>query len=198
MAHKVCILQGHPHTGGSHFCHALADAYADGARNAGATVETIDIAALDPEILHDPADFDAPPPPNIVTAQEAVKRCDHLVVIYPLWVGSMPAMTKAFFEQLCRANFAIAPSERGWPRKLLKGRSARVVVTMGMPAVAYRVFFGAHSLKGFEAGTLGMAGFHPVRDTVIGGVGEMDAATRARRLKLLHRLGDAETRRAAG
>jgi putative NADPH-quinone reductase len=55
---------------------------------------------------------------------------------------------------------------------MLKGRSAHVIVTMGMPATAYRLAFGAHGVKGFESGILGMAGINPIRETLIGGVGE--------------------------
>jgi putative NADPH-quinone reductase len=53
-----------------------------------------------------------------------VAWADHLVIIYPLWLGSMPGMLKSFFEQLLRPGFAFAPAAgRGMPRKLLKGRS---------------------------------------------------------------------------
>jgi putative NADPH-quinone reductase len=71
-----------------------------------------------------------------------VAWADHLVIIYPLWLGSMPGMLKSFFEQLLRPGFAFAPAAgRGMPRKLLKGRSARIIVTMGMPALFYRWYF---------------------------------------------------------
>jgi putative NADPH-quinone reductase len=57
-----------------------------------------------------------------------------LVVIYPLWPGSMPAVLKGFFEQVFRPGFAIAREHaRPWPG-LLTGKSARIIVTMGMPA----------------------------------------------------------------
>jgi putative NADPH-quinone reductase len=53
---------------------------------------------------------------------------------------------------------------------MLKGKSARVIVTMGMPATAYKLFFGAHGVRGFEGSILGMAGIKPIRETLIGGV----------------------------
>ncbi|MGE0408403.1 MAG: NAD(P)H-dependent oxidoreductase [Amphiplicatus sp.] len=189
MAKTVCIVQGHPHGTGKHFCHALAKAYEAGAKNVGAAVETIDLGALEVGFLRDPAEFATPPPKPIIAAQEAVTRCHHLFVIYPLWLGAMPAVVKAFFEQLSRNEFAIAESAHGWPRKMLKGRSARVAVTMGMPAAAYRLIFGAHGVKGFESGVLAMAGFKPVRETLIGGVGALKEAGAARLLKRFKDLG---------
>ncbi|MGE0407911.1 MAG: NAD(P)H-dependent oxidoreductase [Amphiplicatus sp.] len=189
MGKEVCILQGHPHGTREHLCHALADAYAAGAKSAGATIETINLGLLKVDFLRDPAAFVAPPPKPILEAQETIRRCGHLFVIYPLWLGAMPAVVKAFFEQLSRNAFAIAESKHGWPRKMLKGRSARVAVTMGMPAAAYRLFFGAHGVKGFESGVLAMAGFKPVRETLIGGVGALKEASGNRLLKRFENLG---------
>jgi putative NADPH-quinone reductase len=150
MNRTVCVLQGHPHGEGKHLCHAIADAYADGARSAGAKIKRIDLGAMDIPMLRDPADFGKPPIESVVAAQQAIKASQHLVVVYPLWLGTMPAVVKAFFEQLCRNKFAIeADAKGGWPRQMLKGKSARVIVTMGMPAAAYKLMFGAHGVRGF-------------------------------------------------
>ncbi len=172
MTRTICILQGHPHSDPEHFCHALADDYAEGAEGAGHAVTRFDLGAMDIPMLRDPKDFLTPAPEPIRQVQEAVLKADHLVVVYPLWLGTMPALVKAFFEHFARANFAITPNEKGWPRQMLKGRSAHVIVTMGMPATAYRLMFGAHGVKGFEASILGMAGIKPIHESLIGGVGE--------------------------
>lgn len=161
----------------------------EGAISAGHTVTRITLAEIDIPFLRDPEDFTTPPPPQIEPAREAMKGAQHVVVIYPLWLGTMPALMKAFFEQVARANFAMAPGEHGWPQKLLAGRSARVVVTMGMPAVAYRLFFKAHGVKSFESAVLGMAGFKPVRETLLGGVEAVGEHGRANWLKRMRHLG---------
>jgi putative NADPH-quinone reductase len=185
----VCIVDAHPHAA-PHLGHALADSYAEGAREAGRGVERVTVAELDIPFLRDPADFATPPPPQFVAAQQQVARSGHLVVIYPLWLGTMPALMKAFFEQLVRAEFALAPGGTlGWPKKMLKGRSARVVVTMGMPAAAYRIFLGAHGVRGFESAVLGMAGFRPVRETLLGGAGDASDRKRAGWLAKMRDLG---------
>ncbi len=181
-AKAICLINGHPHDSSDHLCAAIADAYARGARGAGCKLKRIDLAKLDIPYLRSSADFAKPPPDAILASQAAVRAADHLVIIYPLWLGSMPALVKAFFEQLSRNQFAIAASDKGgWPRKMLKGKSARVIVTMGMPSAAYRVFFGAHGVKSFESAVLGMSGFKPIRETLIGGAGDI-AEKRAKAL----------------
>ena len=55
-----------------------------------------------------------------------------------------------------------SPAKGGMGEKLLGGRSARVVVTMGMPALVYRWYFRAHSVKSLERNILGFVGIAPI------------------------------------
>jgi len=73
--------------------------------------------------------------------------------------------------------------------KLLKGRSARIVVTMGMPALVYRWYFRAHSLKALERNILGFVGIAPVHETLIGMVEGMDDVQRAQWLRRFEAMG---------
>lgn len=52
--------------------------------------------------------------------------------------------------------------------KLLKGKSVRVIVTMGMPAFVYRWRFGSHVLKLVKQNILRFMGVQPVRWVVYG------------------------------
>ena len=101
----------------------------------------------------------------------------------------MPALMKGFLEQLFRYGFALDTEKSGFPGKLLKGRSARIVLTMGMPVVAYRRFFGAHSLKSFERNILKMSGISPVRESLFGSVDAVKPERRKRWLSSLYELG---------
>ena len=56
----------------------------------------------------------------------------------------------------------------GFPKRLLAGRSARIVVTMGMPVVLYRWYFGAYGLRSFERSMLRFAGIKPIRESLYG------------------------------
>ncbi len=190
MSRRIAIIQGHPDPAGGHFCHALAEAYAAGAEEAGHAVRTLAVAGLEPPFLRSKAEFDegAPPAP-LQAAQETIAWADHLVIVYPLWLGTMPALLKAFFEQVLRPGFAIE-FESAWRiRKLLKGRSARIVVTMGMPALAYRWLFRAHSLKSLERNILRFCGIGPIRESLVGTVEGLPPDRRQRWLDRMTALG---------
>lgn len=192
MATRIAIVQGHPDPAGGHLCHALADAYEAGAGERGRSVRRIDVAALDFRLLRNEQAFTGePPPPDIVAAQETIAWAEHVVIVYPLWLGTMPALLKAFLEQTLRPGFAFDYRPDGLPRKRLQGRSARVVVTMGMPALAYRWYFGAHSLKSLERNILRFCGISPVGEYLIGGVGSAGAGRRHRWLARMQRMGRA-------
>lgn len=189
---RVLLIQGHPDRDPVHFGHALADAYANGAKTTGFDVSRIEVAALDFPLLHKKSDWDGPLPATLKAAQAAVGRANHIVLFFPLWLGTMPAVVKAFLEQILRPGFAFHEGDntgKTW-RKGLKGKSARIVVTMGMPALIYRWYFGAHGVKGLERNILRFCGVSPVRETYIGLV-ESSATARKKWLKKLHALGRA-------
>lgn len=188
---RIAIIQGHPDPAGGHLCHALADAYADGALAAGHIVDRIDVAALDFRWLRTQEDFETGAPPDVLLpAQDAIGKADHLLIVYPLWLGTLPAILKAFLEQVFRPGFAFVLGGRAW-RRPLKGKSARVVVTMGMPVLAYRWYFGAHGLKSLERSVLGFCGISPIRESLFGMITTASVATRSKWLDKMRRLGAA-------
>lgn len=191
MARQVCILQGHPDATGEHFCHALAAAYARGAEAAGCRVEYVDAGRIAPEPLASEAEFATEPDGAMADARAAIRRADHLVIVFPLWLGGMPARLRAFLEQMARAGFALGETSGGFPEGRLKGRSAHVVVTMGMPALAYRIWFLNSGVAVLKRMILGLAGVSPVRQTTIGGIGGLSEAARRRWLERIEAAGRA-------
>jgi putative NADPH-quinone reductase len=170
MPRRILIVQGHPDPAGGHYGHALAEAYASAATGAGHSVETIVPAMMNLPYVTTQQEWLAPSPlPDVRAAQEALRRAEHLVLIYPLWLGDMPALTKSFLEHISCNGAMISEQNGRWQKKLI-GKSARVIVTMGMPALAYRLLFLAHSLRSLERNILKFAGLSPVRSTVIGSV----------------------------
>ncbi len=166
---RVVIIQGHPDPDQSHLCHALADAYAQGAIDAGHGVTRIDIAGIDIPPLRNKTEFEHDDlPESLKPARDAVVSSEHVVIIFPLWLGTMPAMVKAFFEQLMRPGVAFLYQEKAMPKKLLAGRSAHVVVTMAMPAFVYRWIYFAHGVRALERNILNFVGIKPVRKTYLG------------------------------
>ena len=186
---KILVIDAHPDADRGHFVHALADAYAAGAGKH--EVRKLVLAGIDFPLVRRTKDWlEGEPPAAIAQAQSDLRWADHVVLFYPLWLGDMPALLKAFLEQVMRPGFAFAYREKGLPKKLLAGRSARIVVTMGMPALFYRLFYGAHSLKSLERNILRFVGFGPVARTVIGSV-EADLTRRQDWLVEMNRLGAA-------
>lgn len=193
-ARRILLIQGHPDGTQAHLCHALADAYAQGARQAGHEVRSLALAQLEFPLLRSQQDWEhGPVPPGLAGAQADIRWAQHLVLVFPLWLGDMPALVKGFLEQVARPGFAFEYGENraSFARKGLTGRSARVVVTMGMPAPVYRFFFRAHSVKSLERNILRFVGIAPVRNTLVGGAGKLQAEAAAWWLDKLRTLGQA-------
>ncbi|PEQ11755.1 dehydrogenase [Novosphingobium sp. PC22D] len=181
---RIVILDGHPDAA-PHFIHAAADAYAEGAKDGGHEVRRIAIASLDFPLIRNEAQFQAHDVPiDILEAQEALIWSEHVAIFYPLWLGSTPALFKGFLEQVLRPHFAFQGQQRGFPKGLLAGRSARVVVSMGMPAPVYELYYRAHGVKALKRNVLEFVGLGPVRYAVIG----MIDGGEARRKRWLARL----------
>lgn len=190
MARRILIINGHPDAAPERLCAALCDAYAEGARAAGREVRRLNVGALDFPLVRSRQDFEKGAlPGDIAAAQAAVKWADHLVIVHPLWLGAAPALLKAFFEQVFRYGFALEAGGGRGLGGLLKGRSARIIVTMGMPAFFYNLVFGAFGVRGFERGVLWISGFRPVRHTFLGGIGGASAEARSGWLAKARRLG---------
>lgn len=101
----------------------------------------------------------------------------------------MPALLKGFFEQVFRPGFAFGQNARGWPKGNLSDKSARIVLTMGMPALVYLWFFGAHSLKSLKRNVLSFVGVKPIRQTIYGMVEATSDDKRARWMSEMRDLG---------
>ncbi len=189
MARKIAIFDAHPDPDPARYVHALANAYASGAREAGHEVRTIMLGELDVPILRTREEWiDKPAPAVVEPGQEAIRWAGHLVFLYPLWHGDMPALLKAYLEHVMRPGFALDYGEGKFPKKLLTGRSARVVVTMGMPAFFYRAYYGAHSVRSFKRNILVGCGIDPVSCSLIGNV-EGSEGHRKRWLERMHAHG---------
>jgi len=164
---KITILLGHPDKNTT--CGNFSDCYEAGAKSAGHEVRRFNIGDMkfDP-ILHKGYHQIQQLEPDLVALQEAFKWANHVVIFYPNWWSSMPALLKGLFDRMFLPGFAFHfhPDHRGW-HKLLKGRSARVVITMDNWPLLARILFGDYTNE-ISRAVLGFAGIHPVRITKIG------------------------------
>jgi len=189
MPKRIAIVQGHPDASSRHLLHAMADAYAEGAAEAGHEARRIEVARLEFPLLRTQAEFESGElPPALVAPQDDMRWAQHWVFLFPLWHGTMPALLKGFLEHVFRPGFAMEYREKGFPKRLLRGRSARIVVTMGMPVLMYRWYFGAYGVRSFERSMLSFAGIKPIRESLYG-LTFADEKKRARWIEEMRRHG---------
>src|ERR1700680_1616959 len=108
-------------------------------------------------VLHEGFMRMQPLEPDLKSAHDAMISADHMVIIFPLWLGTLPAILKGFLERVLQPDL-VEPAKQGKFVKFLKGKSARVIITMGMRGFIYRWWFGAHALKMLTRNILAFVG----------------------------------------
>ncbi len=168
---KIYILVGHPDS--ESMLASWGDAYAKGAEEGGHEVRIAKLGNLqfDP-ILHKGYKVIQDLESDLKKVQEDIKWCDHFVLFYPVWWAGMPAMLKGFFDRVWLPGFAYRFRKEGFLKgytwdKLLKGKSARVIVTMDNFPLVARFLFGDITNE-VHYGILNFSGFSPIRVTKIG------------------------------
>ncbi len=103
--------------------------------------------------------------------QAHVKWANHLCWAYPYWWGSMPAKMKGVIDRAFLPGFAMRYHETGpWWDRLLKGRSADVLITADSPAWYDRLMYGRPGRKQVENLVMKYAGIKPVHTLHVGTV----------------------------
>lgn len=165
---KILIIHGHPDP--MSYCRALAAAYRNGAMAAGAEVKEVLLGDLrfDP-VLHFGYRQRMELEPDLNMAWEQILWAEHLVWVYPVWWGSMPALMKGFIDRLFLPGMAFKKREGSllWD-KFLTGRTARIISTMDQPAWYYRIYYRQPSHHAMKKAVLEFCGVKPVRVTAIG------------------------------
>lgn len=186
---RILVVLGHPNN--DSFCGELAARYAEGAHAAGAEVRTLRLADLefDP-VLRLGYKTIQELEPDLSRAQEMITWAEHLVIVYPVWWGTMPALLKGFFDRAFLPGFAFRYREDSplWD-KLLEGRSARIIVTSDAPVWYNFLINGNPSQKALKRTILEFCGFKPVRVTSIGSVKSLDGEKIAGWLETAEKLG---------
>ncbi|MCM3628242.1 NAD(P)H-dependent oxidoreductase [Paenibacillus glycanilyticus] len=163
MKNNIAVIIGHPNP--DSFCNALAQAYTKGARSSGAEIRVIDLGKIhfDPNLkygYHKRTELE----PDLVAAQETIKWADHLVFVYPNWWGSMPAILKGFFDRVLLPGFAFKSKPNSLlTTKLLKGKTARLIVTMDTPRWYYHLFLNKANHLIMKRNVLYYIGIKPVK-----------------------------------
>lgn len=168
---RILLILGTPKS--DSLCHALAEAYSSGARGEGHVVRQLRLGELqfDP-ILRDGYSQGQALEPDLLEAQRQIHWAEHLVFVYPVWWGGVPALLKGFFDRVFLPGFAFKYRNRSqlWD-KLLSGRTADLLVTLDTPPWYFRWIYGAPAHRQMTRTILGFCGiktrrlaeFAPVR-----------------------------------
>ena len=170
MAKKIFIWVGHPRE--NSLSHGMADAFAKSAEANGAEIRRMNLhdMAFDPDLTygyHSRKEHE----PCITEWRENIKWADHLCWAYPVWWGGMPAKAKGLIDRAFLPGFAMEyPEGKIFWEKLLKGRSADVLLTSDAPAWFDRLFYARPATSQAANAILKFSGITPVRVLQVGTV----------------------------
>jgi NAD(P)H dehydrogenase (quinone) len=186
---KILIINGHPNKDSLNF--ALADAYKNGVAQTDAEIQEIVIRDLqfNPNLqfgYQKRTELEQ----DLLAAWEKINWAEHIVIIFPIWWGGMPAMMKGFFDRLFLPGFAFAYRENSvWWDKLLTGKSAHIITTMDTPYWYFRLVYGNPGINQLKKTILEFCGIKPVKVTVFSPVRNMKADVFKKYLDKTEQLG---------
>ncbi len=187
---KILIIQGNPDK--TSFCDALAESYKEGALRANADVKEILVREIEfnpnlPFGYKNKVELEQ----GLIESQELIQWANHLVFVYPTWWGTMPALLKGFIDRVFLPGFGFRYRKGSvWWDKLLKGKSARLIVTMDTPPWYYRLFYGRPGHNAMKKSTLEFCGVKPVKISSIGPVKHSKKSKRISWLTQVQKLGE--------
>jgi putative NADPH-quinone reductase len=188
MGKRVLVILGHPAS--DSFCAALVESYVEGAREAKAEVKILRLGELDFNPILQGYKTSAPLEPDLVAAQQAITWSEHIVFVYPIWWGAMPALLKGFIDRTFLPSFAFKYRDKSalWD-KLLTGRSARLLVTMDSPPWYFKWVNHMPNHYQMKKTILEFCGIKPVRISSFGAVKGSTAQQKAQWLAQAKQLG---------
>ena len=158
---QVLIINGHPDK--ESFNYALSEAYIKGANKTNATLTQINIRDLDfnPNLkfgYRKRLELE----PDLVDAIDKIKKADHIVWIFPMWWYGYPALMKGFIDRTFLPGITFQPIKgKASPEKLLKGKSARLIITADTPKWYDLLIMKRPAINQFKKGTLQFCGINP-------------------------------------
>ncbi|WET51086.1 NAD(P)H-dependent oxidoreductase [Chryseobacterium indologenes] len=185
---KITIINGHPNKESFNF--GVAEAYKNGAIEAGAEIKEIIIADLNfnPNLqfgYQKRMELE----PDLLKAWESIQWADHLVWVHPVWWGGLPALMKGFIDRLFLPGLAYKYRENSlWWNKLLTGKTAHIITTIDQPGWYYRLMYGRPSVNQLKISTLEFCGIKPVKVTYLGIIRNSNEQQRAKWLDKVVKL----------
>lgn len=169
---KILILDGHPaeHS----LSRTFADAYAEAARAKGHDVRTVHLSDLEFDTDFGQGNYHdfKPLEPVLEQVLQDFEWSDHLVLTTPMWWGGLPAKLKGLIDRMFipgRTFDTRNPNKLGLPAPMLRGRTARVIITSDTPGWFMRLAYRRALIHQMRGQVLGFVGFNPTRFTWFSG-----------------------------
>ena len=189
---QILLIDGHPDD--DRLTSSLVSSYRRGAQQAGyqVTLITVRDLAFEPNLrfgYKQRLELE----PDLLAAIDAIKACDHMVWVHPVWWGGLPALLKGFIDRMFLPSIMFDYNEAklggmGWDG-YLEGKTARIIATMDTPKILYRLLYSAPSVNQLKKTTLEFCGVKPVKVTQFAPVKGSTQETRERWIKTVHELG---------
>lgn len=132
---RFFVLNGHPAQ--SSLSKSFAETYTKSAQTAGHKVRITHLRDLDFDIDHGFGGYDKHKSlePDLEAFQTDVEWSQHIVLTTPMWWGGLPAKLKGLIDRTFLPEWAFDTRnlKMGMPMPLLKGRTARAIVTSDTP-----------------------------------------------------------------
>lgn len=186
---QILVINGHPDK--LSFNYALSEAYKAGAKNSKAQVSQINISELnfDPNLKYgyrERSDLE----PDLVNAIEKIKGADHLVWIFPMWWFGYPALMKGFIDRTFLPGLTYEfVKGKSTPIGLLKGKTARIIMTADSPAWYNNLIMRNPAIRQFKKGTLEYCGVKSIKVTYLGPVSSSNSLKRTTWLQRVRKIG---------
>lgn len=197
-APRILVVIGHPLADSLN--HALADAYITAARAAGAEVRVHDLArvrippteSIDQLRAWNGATDALDPAVQPLIAD--VRWAEHIVIQFPQWWGTYPGALSHYLDRVMLSGVAFRYKKGQIPHRLLRGRTARLLMTADAPAWWNRVAYRSAAETSLARATLGYTGIRVRGITRFMQVRFSTPARRARWLDTAAALGTRDAR----
>jgi NAD(P)H dehydrogenase (quinone) len=123
--------------------------------------------------------------PDLQAEIDKVLACDLLILQFPIWWLSLPAILKGWIDRVFACGVAYGGG-RYFASGVFRGKRAMCALTVGGPASTYAQGGPYRAIEPIlypvHRGTLAFTGFTVLEPFVVYGPGQMDAAARQREL----------------
>ncbi len=185
---NIVLLCGHPDT--DSFSAMMTDHYQAGAEDAGHTVSRVNIGELhfDP-VLHKGYKEIQALEPDLIELQNKFLAADHIVIVYPNWWCTMPAVLKGLFDRFWLPGFAFNINKE--TKKIdrhLSGKTGRIIILSGLHSPFMTWWKFGDFTNEIQYGIMEFSGIR-TEVTAFGPSEKVDETTRNKWLKEVEKLG---------